>query len=93
MALMALTVVPIDGDPIAVKITPKVIVAAERHFKKGMGELFSENNVTYEALAWCAWQGLMVQGSDVNASFDCWLDGIESISSDDTEPAAGKAGQ
>jgi len=90
---MELTVEPIDGDPIKVRITPKVIVAAERHFKKGMGELFAENNVTYEALAWCAWQGLMIQGAEVNASFDRWLDGIDSIASDDETESAGKAGR
>ena len=82
MSLMRLKVVPMMGDEVVVPVTPKVIVAAERHFKKGMGELFAENNVTYEALAWCAWQAMMASGHEVK-TFDLWLDGIEEISSED----------
>ena len=92
MALMKLKVTPIDGDAIDVSVTPKVIVAAERHFKRGMGELFSKDNSTYEALAFCAWQAMMASGHDTHASFDRWLDGIEEISADDeaidTDPKA-----
>lgn len=91
MSMMQLEVVPVDGDTVTVKVTPKVIVAAERHFKKGMGELFAEKNVTYEALAWCAWQAMMQAGHEVK-TFDPWLDGIESINSvdEDKAPLAGR---
>lgn len=82
MALMRLKVVPTSGDTIVVPVTPKVIVAAERHFKKGMGELFSENNVTYEALAWCAWQAMMAAGHEVK-TFDFWLADIDEITSEE----------
>lgn len=82
MAMMTLEVVRTEGETVTVKVTPKVIVAAERHFKKGMGELFSEGNVTYEALAWCAWQAMLQAGYEVK-TFDPWLDGIESINSTD----------
>jgi len=91
MTMMQLEIVPIEGDSVVVKVTPKVIVAAERHFKKGMGELFSEKNVTYEALAWCAWQSMLQAGHEVTL-FDAWLDGIESIESvsEDKVPLGGR---
>lgn len=83
MALMTLKVVPSEGDPITVPITPKVIVACERHFKKGMGQLFEAQSVTYEALAWAAHQAMLQSGYEVK-TFDAWLDGIDEITSEDT---------
>jgi len=82
MAVMKLKVTPVDGDPVVVAITPKVIVSAERHFKKGMGQLFDQATVTYEALAYAAWQGMLQSGHDVK-TFDGWLDGVAEIGSED----------
>ncbi len=82
MAIMKLKVTPVDGDPVVVPITPKVIVAAERHFKKGMGQLFDQATITYEALAYAAWQGMLQSGHEVK-TFDGWLDGIAEIGSEE----------
>jgi len=83
MALMTLKVVPSEGDAVTVPVTPKVIVACERHFKKGMGQLFDAENVTYEALAWAAHQAMLQSGYEVK-TFDAWLDGIDEITTEDT---------
>jgi hypothetical protein len=83
MALMTLKVVPATGDPVSVPITPKVIVACERHFKKGMGQLFDQAHVTYEALAWAAHQAMLQSGYEVK-TFDAWLDGIDEIRTEDS---------
>jgi hypothetical protein len=85
MALMQLKVTLDGGDVVAVKVTPKAVVAAERHFKKGMGDLFGQS-VTYEALAWVAWQAMQLSGHVVK-TFDLWLDGVEAIEAvDDAAP-------
>jgi hypothetical protein len=84
MSVMKLRVTPLEGDPVSVPVTPKVIVAAERHFKKGMGQLFSGENVTFEALAWAAWQAMLFGGHQVK-TFDLWLDGVASIDSEEDE--------
>jgi hypothetical protein len=83
MALMTLKVVPSDGDAVAVPVTPKVIVACERHFKKGMGELFAAGSASYEAMAYAAHQAMLQSGHEVK-TFDAWLDGIDEISTEDT---------
>lgn len=83
MALMTLKVVPAQGDPVAVPVTPKVIVACERHFKKGMGELFAAESASYEAMAYAAHQAMLQSGHEVK-TFDAWLDGIDEITTEDT---------
>ncbi len=82
MAVMKLKVTMTDGDPVVVAVTPKVIVAAERHFKKSMGQLFDQASVTYEALAWSAWEAMRFSGHEVK-TFDLWLDGVAEIGSED----------
>jgi len=84
MSMMKLRVEPVEGDPVIVPVTPKVIVAAERHFGKGMGQLFSSENVTFEALAWAAWQAMLFAGHQVK-TFDLWLDGVANIGSEDEQ--------
>lgn len=84
MSMMKLRVTPLEGDPVTVPVTPKVIVAAERHFKKGMGQLFSSDNVTFEALAWAAWQAMLYSGHEVK-TFDLWLDNVASIDSEEDD--------
>lgn len=76
-ALMRLTVQPTTGESYEVTVTPAVIVAAERHFGKGMNQLFGEA-MSYEALAWLAWKGTHRAGAVVKP-FDEWLDTIEGI--------------
>jgi len=83
MALMSLKVTMVGGDPVAVKVTPKVIVLAERHFKKPMAELFA--NVSYEALAWVAWQALQATGHVVKP-FDDWLGELDAVEGEESAP-------
>jgi len=83
MALMTLKVVPTKGDPVTVRVTPKVIVACERHFKKGMGELFATGSAQYEAMAYAAHQAMLQSGHDVQL-FDAWLDSIDDIAAEET---------
>ena len=85
MALMTLKVVPAKGDPVTVPVTPKVIVACERHFKKGMGELFSATGASYEAMAFAAHQAMLQAGHEVK-TFDAWLDGIDEITTEEDPP-------
>lgn len=80
-ALMRLTVTPATGEPYQITVTPAVIVAAERHFGKGMNQLFGEQ-MSYEALAWLAWKATHRSGAVVKP-FDEWLDGIEGIEAGD----------
>lgn len=74
---MRLRVVPSEGEPYEVPVTPKVLVAAERQFGKSMTQLFGESP-SYEALCWAAWKGSHVAGRIVKP-FDEWLDDIDSI--------------
>lgn len=83
MALMTLKVVPAEGTAVSVPVTPKVIVACERHFKKGMGELFAAGSASYEAMAFAAHQAMLQSGHEVK-TFDAWLDGIDEITTEDT---------
>lgn len=85
MALMSMKVTMTGAEPVSVKVTPKVIVAAERHFKKAMGELFA--NASYEALAWVAWQAMQANGHVVK-TFDLWLDQVDEITAEDAAPLA-----
>lgn len=83
MALMNLKVTPTEGAPITVKVTPKVMVSAERHFQAGFTQLFDQKSVKYETLAWVAHQALMYSGYEVK-TFELWLDGIDDISTEDS---------
>lgn len=75
--LMRLRVVPVEGEPYEVPITPKVIVAAEREFGKGLSELFGEN-ARYESLCWAAWKGSQFT-QRTTQPFDEWLDGVDAV--------------
>lgn len=84
MASIQLKVTPTEGDPISVPITPKVMVLAERHFKKPIGQLFTQDSASIETMAWMAWEGLRAAGYEIK-TFDLWLDGISSIEPEDSE--------
>jgi hypothetical protein len=76
--MMTLTVTMTGNDPVTVKITPKVQVAAERHFSKSIAKLFAEENVSMEAVYWVAWKGMHAAGHVVK-TFDLWLDDLEVV--------------
>lgn len=66
------------GDSVIVKVTPKVVVAAERQFKLPMTKLFSAEEMSYESMAWVAWKAMHTAGHVVK-TFDLWLDDLDSV--------------
>jgi hypothetical protein len=76
--MMNLTVAMTGSEPVTVKITPKVVVSAERQFKLPMAQLFSAESMSYEVMAWVAWKGMHVAGHVVK-TFDLWLDDLQAV--------------
>jgi hypothetical protein len=76
--MMDLAVTMTGSEPVTVKITPKVVVAAERQFKLPMAQLFNAENMSFEAMTWLAWKGMHVAGHVVK-TFDLWLDELEAV--------------
>jgi hypothetical protein len=76
--MMTLTVTMTGNDPVTVKITPKVQVAAERHFNTPISRLFAEDNVSMEAVYWVGWKAMHSAGHVVK-TFDLWLDDLETV--------------
>jgi len=76
-ALMRLRVVPTVGDAYEVSLTPKLIVAVERHFSQPVSSLFGDS-ASFEVLCWTAWKGTQASGRVVKP-FDEWLDDLDSI--------------
>jgi hypothetical protein len=76
--MMTLTVTMTGNDPVAVKVSPKVQVAAERHFKMPFARLFGEGNVSMEAVYWVGWKAMHAEGHVVK-TFDIWLDELDSV--------------
>jgi hypothetical protein len=76
--MMNLTVRLTGSEPVTVKITPKVVIAAERQFKLPMTQLFAADSMSYESMAWVAWKGMHTAGHVVK-TFDLWLDDLEAV--------------
>ena len=76
-ALMRLRVIPTNGDPYEVPLTPKLIVAIERQFSKPISDLFGQT-ASFETLCWAAWKGSQNIGKPVKP-FDEWLNDLDSI--------------
>jgi hypothetical protein len=76
--MMNLAVTMTGNDPVTVKVTPKVVVSAERQFKLPMAQLFSGESMSYETMAWVAWKAMHVAGHVVK-TFDLWLDDLEAV--------------
>jgi hypothetical protein len=76
--MMNLAVRLTGNEPVTVKITPKVIIAAERQFKLPMTQLFNADSMSYESMAWVAWKGMHTAGHVVK-TFDLWLDDLEAV--------------
>lgn len=91
--MMSLTVTMTGSEPVTVKISPKVVVSAERQFKAPMSQLFNADNVSYEVMAWVAWKGMHASGHVVK-TFDLWLDDLEAVdvvSEENDRPLGGGA--
>lgn len=76
--MMNLTVRLTGNEPVTVKVSPKVVVAAERQFKSPMAQLFSAESMSYEVMAWVAWKAMHVAGHVVK-TFDLWLDDLDAV--------------
>jgi hypothetical protein len=76
--MMNLAVTMTGNPPVTVKLTPKVVVSAERQFKLPMAQLFSAESMSYETMAWVAWKAMHVAGHVVK-TFDLWLDDLEAV--------------
>jgi hypothetical protein len=72
-----ITITKTDGSTIELEITPRTVVAFERHFKVGLANAFS-NEQKMEHLYWLAWDAERVSGQVV-ALFDKWLETIVSV--------------
>lgn len=76
--MMNLTVRLTGNEPVTVKVSPKVVVAAERQFKSPMAQLFSAESMSYEVMAWVGWKAMHVAGHVVK-TFDLWLDDLDAV--------------
>jgi hypothetical protein len=76
--MMNLAVTMTGNEPVTVKVTPKVVVSAERQFKLPMAQLFSADSMAYETMAWVAWKAMHVAGHVVK-TFDLLLDDLETV--------------
>lgn len=82
--MMGFEVTMVGSEPVTVKVTPKVIVAAERQFKMPMSKLFSSESMSFEAMSWIAWKAMHTAGHVVK-TFDLWLDELESVEGSNSE--------
>lgn len=68
-----------DGRTYDYPVTPRTIVAFERHFKIGLSAAFSdEKELRMEYAYWIAWDAERVTGNVV-AVFDKWLEEVVSV--------------
>lgn len=70
-------VVKTDSTELEVTITPRTVVAFERHFKTGLAAAFT-NEQKMEHLYWLAWDAERMSGNVVPL-FDKWLENIVSV--------------
>jgi hypothetical protein len=72
-----ITVTKTDGVTAEYTITPRTVVAFERHFKVGLAAAFT-NDQKMEHLYWLAWDAERIAGNVVPL-FDKWLESIASV--------------
>lgn len=77
ITLWKVRVVKTDGSIATHDISPRVIVAFERHFKIGMSQAFSKEQ-KYEHAFWLAWEAEKQSGAVVKP-FDGWLESIQGV--------------
>ena len=66
-----------DGSSGEYAVTPRTIVAFERHFKTGLAAAFA-NEQKLEHIYWLGWDAERLAGNVV-PTFDQWLDKIETV--------------
>jgi hypothetical protein len=72
-----ISVTKTDGETCEYTVTPKTIVAFERHFKTGLAAAFA-NEQKMEHAYWLAWDAERSSGQVVPL-FDKWLDDVSSV--------------
>lgn len=82
--MLKLKLVKVDGTVQVLRISPRVIVAFERHFKAGYGRALEERRM--EHFLWLAWEAERVAGL-TPTPFDEWLPSVDSVEAvDDDAP-------
>lgn len=80
MKLWRITVSKEGENPETYTVTPRTIVAFERHFKVGLASAFA-NEQKMEHLYWLGWDAERVAGKVVPL-FDRWLENVISVDID-----------
>lgn len=80
MKTWRITVTKQGENPETYTVTPRTIVAFERHFKVGLASAFV-NEQKMEHLYWLGWDAERVSGKVV-ALFDRWLEDVISVEID-----------
>jgi hypothetical protein len=78
---LAIKVKTTDGVEVSYKLTPRIIVAFEQNFGKGMPKLLGEEQ-RVEHIYWLAWKAMQVNGVVVKLFSPEFLDTIVSAELD-----------
>ena len=77
ITLWKVRVAKADGTIATYDVTPRTIVAFERHFKLGLAQAFAREQ-KHEHTFWLAWEAEKAAGVVVK-TFDLWLEGITGV--------------
>jgi hypothetical protein len=80
ITLWKVNVVHADGTKATYDVSPRTIVAFERHFKMGLAAAFAKD-MKYEHTYWLAWEAERQAGVVVKP-FDSWLEGVSGVDVD-----------
>lgn len=78
---LSIKVKPVNGEQVSYKLTPRIIVAFEQQFGKGMPKLLAEEQ-KIEHVFWLAWKAQQVNGVIVKPWGPEFLDTLESAELD-----------
>jgi hypothetical protein len=77
IAVWKVRVVKSDGTQATYEVSPRSIVAFERHFKSGLTTAFAKEQ-RYEHTYWLAWESEKQSGVVVKP-FDSWLEDVVGV--------------
>lgn len=77
MRAWRLQITKTDGATAEYTITPRTIVAFERHFKVGLAAAF-QNEQKMEHLYWLGWDAERLAGNTVPV-FETWLESVSAV--------------
>lgn len=78
---LSIKVKPVNADEVSYKLTPRIIVAFEQQFGKGMPKLLAEEQ-KIEHVFWLAWKAQQINGVVVKPWGPEYLDTLESAELD-----------